>query len=215
MSYDITELITFFRQDMSDETTPYLWSDLEIVRYLAEAQDEFMLRTKYAAETLSLSYTAGAEYVEVPYYISKVRTAYDALNRSLDLMDKQDWENLNQGPAWRARTGAVTTLITDLQSKQYRLYPIPEEDGSLYLDTYRTAKQEVGIAQGLEVTDPPAQRTILLGARAIAYGKQDADVFEPKAEAQLRMQFEIETQNYFYRVQGSRRYSRPVSYGGI
>lgn len=215
MSYTLSKMISIFRQEMEDQYEPYLYSDEEIIRYLAEAQDYFMEKTDYAADTLDFTYTAGATEVTLPHYITKIRLAYDLVEREFTVMDRQDWVNYKGGTSWRTDTGIVDTLITDLSSHTMRLYPIPEGDSGFSLDVFRVAKKDLEVVKQLEVTEKPAQRILLVGARAYAYGKHDAEVKNEDLELKYLSMFHDKVGDYHYRVKNGRRYSRPVSYGGI
>ena len=215
MSYTLSTMISMFRTDMNDQYEPYLWSDAEIKRHLSEAQDFFLLNTDRIATTETLTYKAGDTTVTFPSYITHIRSARNSDESRLDHLDKIDWDNYKGDTLWRTDTGVLTDLITDYTSKEIRLYPIPEEDGAFELDVYRVAKKDLETTGIMEVTDRPAQRVLLMGAKAYAYSKQDVDVYDSKAEMKLRALFEAQVQDYYYRVQNARRYARPVSYGGI
>lgn len=215
MSYELADLVTIFRQDMMDQVEPYLWSDAEIYRYLAEAQDTFMDDTDYMASTETFTYTAGDLEVTVPYYITKVRHARTADETPLDVNTKVEWDEYKAGTAWRSDTGEVDTVISDLTTHKVRLYPIPTADGSFQLDVYRVAKTFVEEEDDLEVTDRNAQRVILLGARGHAYSKEDPETLDEEKALKYSALFEIKTSDWVARTQNARRRPRVVAYGGI
>jgi len=217
MQYSVEQLITMFRQDMNDEAEPYLWTDDEVRRYLAEAQDYFLYETRSLLDdNVGLSYKAGATSVSLPPYTIKIRHAYNqADEQPLDLVDYEEWKDYQGARPWRSDTGEVKTLITDYQSKQIRLYPIPEADGSLVLEMYRTAKNDLTVSGVLEVQDRQAQRLILLGAKAYAYSKQDAEVYDPQAEIKMLAQFEAKVRDWSHRARNARRAPRTIRYGGL
>ena len=215
MGYALTDLITMFRQDMQDEAAPYLWSDGEVKRYLAEAQDYFMHETMYMASTETFTYSADDLEVTFPEYITQIRQAYDASENILPVINKPEWDMLKRGSSWRSDTGDVTDLVSDLSFHKIRLFPIPEEDGTFYLDVFRVAKTLIEDDAELEVTERPAQRVILTGARAVAYKKEDIETLDDVKAQKYRAEFEIQTSDFYARMQNARRTPRNVAYGGI
>lgn len=215
MSYELSDIVTMFRQDMMDQVEPYLWSEGEIFRYLADAQDTFMEATDYIASTETISYAAGALSVSYPSYITKLRQARTADENPLRVVTKEEWDEYKERASWRSDTGSLDTIISDLSTHSIRLYPIPVEAGSLHLDVYRTAKTFIEDEDDLEVTDRSAQRVILLGARAQAYGKEDPETLDEKKALKYSTLFEIKTSDWYARTQNSRRRPRTVAYGGL
>lgn len=215
MSYELDDLITMFRQDMMDQVEPYLWSEGEVLRYLAEAQDTFMDDTDYLAATETFSYFAGDLEVSFPSYITKVRHARAADESPLDVDTKVEWDEHKGRSAWRSDTGNVDTIISDLATHSVRLYPIPVVDGSFQLDVYRVAKTFVEDEEELEVTDRSAQRVILLGARAQAYSKEDPETLDEAKALKYSALFELKSSDWYARTQNARRRTRTVAYGGL
>lgn len=215
MSYELTDLVTIFRQDMMDQVEPYLWSDAEIYRYLAQAQDYFLENTEGIADSLPLTYSAGDLTVAVPEYVLRVRLAYDADEKALLLKNKLDWDIERSGFSWRSETGAPNTIITDLKSKTVRLYPIPLVDGGFTLDIFRTAITTPEDEEELEVTDRNAQRIIMVGVRALGYQKEDPETLDETKAMKYQLMFETKVDDFYARIQNARRRSRPVTYGGI
>ena len=215
MSYSLDEMIAMFRQELNDQVEPYLWSDDEIKRYLEEAQDQFMYKTMYRTDVLTYPVKADTKDLKFQSYILKIRHAYDQDERKLYLVDYQDWLNENESRPWRTDKGYIRYLLTDYTSHKIRLYPIPEQDTSVTLEVYRVAKNPLSQTGVMEVSDRQAQRIVLLGAKAYAYGKQDVEVYDPNAELKYLAQFENACMDWHYRNKKAVRTPRNVRYGGI
>lgn len=226
MSYDLTSMITKFRQAMEDNVEPYLWSDNEVTDLLDEAEDEFCQEVDVVAGQVTVSYTASDTTIELPYYYTRVRHGETSDGYEVKLYNTEEWQDMvmseddyglfSVSTDWKARTGArVKALITDTVSKQARMYPIPTVDGSLILDIYRRPTKALSRRGRLEVTDPQHQRCILLKARALGYWQHDSEEYNPELAEKFEARFNEQILNIKSRIQRARRRSRPIAYGGL
>ena len=72
----LEEIIGRFRIDNDDIWEPYHWSDADITRYIAEAQDVICDAVNIFPDEVSVSYTADDPWVDRPEYITQVRGVF-------------------------------------------------------------------------------------------------------------------------------------------
>ena len=225
MSQDLETLITRWRTDMEDTVAPYLWSDVEITEYFDEAQDEFLEMVDLIKKEISISYTASDPWVDIPYYVTRVRDAETSDNRTVSLYNHEeflekiktdDYGIFTLATNWKSTTGSYPeAMITDIEQDKARLYPIPTSDGTITATVYRRAVEPLEESGELEVTDREHQRCILMKARALGYMKHDSETFDAQKAADLDAQFEAKALKIDSRTNRRTRRARAVAYGGL
>lgn len=225
MSFTVVELIQDFRRQVDDLVEPYLWSDEEIRDYFDEAEDDFCERTNALYDQLNFDYVAGQEWLSLPSYITDIRAAADGNYRVVAVRNRAPWEeaigrddygihfNANDWPLVTGPT--VIALITDLRLDQVRLYPIPSVNGSIILDVYRRPVVSLAERPELEVTDRKQQRVIFTEACALAYGKHDAEAYNPKMAEALHLEYLQACDELARSARRRRRDNQTVGYGGL
>lgn len=210
----IEELIAQFRTDNDDIYEPYMWSDVSITRYLSEAQDVLCDKVNIFPDEIEVAYSADDVWVARDDYITQVRGVFEGAE-TIQLRDAAEWQRLQGSATWRTDTGTVTDLIEDMKADNWRLYPIPEEDGTLTLSIYR--RPLISLIDGADtaVTDAQQVEAVLLYARSRSYLKQDADIFDQKQAAALEMQFRAKIQEIIGAVERKQRRPGTVLYGGL
>ena len=153
----VEEFITLFRRNTENPSYTYdrdlpdvstLWSNFQLIQYLNEAQDEFAERTYCFKDrtTFTLDVVAGEADVEADERILKVERAERVSdNIVLDLKTIEQFQQgfydddygLRRVTSWETRTGTPRTIITDLDSGYFRLYPIPTENDTINLAVRR------------------------------------------------------------------------------
>jgi len=196
MSYSLDAMIAKFRREMDDTIEPYLWSDLEIVDFFDEAEDEFTSVVDVLTGEITVNVAAGQKMVNYPTYITRLRRAENSLGRTIELYNTEQWQNAmfsdDYGSAtlnttWRTTTGQnVKALITDMAYRSLRAYPIVEADEDIILHVYRRPKEPLADRGEFEVQDREHQRCMLLKARSLAYAKHDSETHN----AQLAYDYE-------------------------
>ncbi len=210
----LEELITRFRTDNDDGYLPYKWSDDDITRYLSEAQEVLCDKINLIPDELDVTYTSASTWVTRPEYITQVRDIFEG-TETITLRDAAEWQRLQGSPSWRTDTGTVTDIIEDMKAGYWRLYPIPEEDGTLTASVYRRPLEELADCGELELTDSQQVEAVLLYARARSYLKQDADIFDGEQAQNLEIQFHVKVQDIDTAVERKQRRPGTVVYGGL
>lgn len=236
MSYNLAGLVAKFRADQDDLVDPQLWSDSEIYDYLDEAQEEICEEVDILSDNIEIPFVAATvaaadgELDVSSYRITRVR--------SVDLVSPRkymvlaNWEEFDSNPQrfvdddygldafnsdWKDQTNTYPrVVITDYDADNWRLYPIPTEDGTFKARVYHKPLTRM-YAGGVEpvVTDRQLQQAMLLKARSLAYLKQDSETYDVQNSQKLEAVFLQRCAEYRKRTQRKRRRTNTTSYGGI
>jgi hypothetical protein len=183
------ELITAFRRDTNDKTTPYLWSDSEVTEYANDAMFQACRRGRLITDSSSpecCSVTITAPAVDAPLHDSIIYVAEVLLPDGFPLRKLSrrymDWAV----PGWRLQTADTPEAwVPDFSSRRLRPYPAPVNAITLGLTVVRN--------QLVLMTDPvndspeiPARyhSALVHWMRHRAYTRPDSDTKSEKlAEA--------------------------------
>ena len=222
----LVELITDVRRQIDDLTEPYLWSDDEIVDYLDEAEDALCEEALCLPDQEELGYGASTGWLDLPQYILQIRAAYDADGRQVQLCNRAPWEEMADYDGdygmrvtnrdWLLVTDTrVRALITDLRVDQVRFYPIPTVAGTLTLDVFRRPREPLIDRGELELTDRKQQRLVVTKACALAYGKHDAEAYNPQMAQVLDAEYRVGAEELLRATRRRRRHNSLIGYGGL
>lgn len=141
-------LIAAFRVQANDKVEPYFWSDEEVASYLNHAQKEAAIRARLIYEVLdkdicSIDVIKGQPIYSLNpmlYELSHVSFKANSDNQGsrISIMSPEDMDGLC-GTDWRERSGSPRFAVQ--ADKWLRLAPIPDADGLLFIEGYRTPKQ--------------------------------------------------------------------------
>ena len=224
MAYTVEELIARFRNDIEDTVEPFLWSEVEVLEYLDEAQDDFVYKTRMFTRQITLAYTALDTTVNIPSYLVDVRRGFAPSGKRLTLVNEEEWADqrlvsdygfqvsTNQ---WETDQAAEpTTLITDITTGKYRLYPIPTATDELSLNIFNTPLSTPIDGDELEVTDKKSQRIIMLKVHSLAYLKHDSQTLNKGLSDDFSEMYEEAVDKQAHRLDQRKRRPKAVAYGG-
>lgn len=224
MSFSLSELISTFRTQVDDTTEPYLWGDDEILDFLDEAEDDFCERADAIPDEIELEYEADQEWLEIPEHITQIRDARTGVT-TVQVCNRTPWEAMvyydDYGMGltsenWRSVTGpTLRALVTDIRQGQAKLYPIPTADGSVTLEVFRRPEAPLSERGELEIVDRKQQRLILVKSTALAYGKHDAEAYNPKMAQELEVQYLQGVEELLRNTRRRRRHNSLIGYGGL
>ena len=210
------ELLGIFRIEVQDVELPYLWSDALAYGYMDDAQKQFC-RLTYGIEdarSFKLSVTATKIWYDLDPLILQVRRAENnATGREVPLVP---YEKLHvYGYRFDGSTGEPRALVTGLERRSLRLYPVPTEALTINLFTFRLPEEITTAGAGEFEIDDQHHRNLLAWVKYRAYDVQDAEVYDKTKAQMFKAQFE---QYCFEAKKEQSRLNRPlgaVVYGGI
>ena len=212
------DLLDLFRDEMADKVTPYLWSDDLVFGYIDDACKRFCRLTdgipdSTTATVVNLAIVAGTDTYPLSPLVLKIRTARRADNgREVLVLNEEDMAP--QDRFFDNLPGIPTALITGMDVDSVRVHPYPSVATPMKLSVFRLPLVDVTDDQPLEV---PAQhqRALLLRAKALAYGKQDAETFDRTKFETFDDKFTIYCAAAKAEQARARHKPRTVAYGGI
>ena len=184
----LQDLIDEQRGLLDDEVKPYLWSDVELLRYNNKVVDrlatEAFLITDAATVAVcqvSLTLLLGAHYTKHAK-IAKIRecrlTGYTIPLTRVDL----PWLQSHYS-TWQSATASLPRYFSeDLMSGKISFIPAPDAAYTANLIVYRrpltTELLTLATMTASPIIDERYHKYILNGVLAQAYGKQDAETFD-------------------------------------
>lgn len=169
----LAELRAAFRLQAEDTATPYLWSDVEVDRYLNAAESE-------AAERASLIYddTSATSLISVVAGTKRYALTADVV--------RLDYAELTTPPATepldvsiidrREQAGRALFMVPDGAAIELNFEP--QADGTLRLGMYRLPAAPMELVADTPEISPRHHLKMLDWALHLAYLKTDADSFD-------------------------------------
>lgn len=188
-----SELIDAFRTTADDRIDPYLWSDAEIVGYLADAESEACIRSRLLVDettpTVAVTGIATAAWVNLHPSVFDVVRARLASDPDAPLTQCPPNALDAQWPGWETQTGTPTRYY--VLGGRLRLIPQPTAaSDTLYLSVYRTPLVPLSESdpQGEPEIAEPHHARLLDWALHRAWLKRDVETFDPlRAELHRQM----------------------------
>lgn len=225
---DSTALRDFFRSEVRDEVTPYLWSDVEIYSYIDDAQKMFCRLQGGIADATSvvtqLAVPAGTVNVALSPRILKVREAHHAdSGHGVEILNFEDLQTRGSGDDYGFRsvgyaldmsTGPVTAMVVGMNANKARLIRIPEQNTVLRLVVYRMPLDIIEDADQLLEIDEHHHRHLLHWMKHLAHQKQDAETYDRGRSDMFRTEFFAYCDRAKAEQERREHKYRTVGYGG-
>jgi len=210
------ELLALLRFEVSDEEADYLWSSVNLFGYIDEAQKQFCRQTHGIEDSRSFKLTVSAAKVwyDLDPAILQVRSAWDATTGAPVLVMAVE-RMPTYGYRFDGSTGTPKALITGMEKRTLRLYPVPTASATINLSTFRLPETITSTGTGEFEIDEQHHRHLLLWVKHRCYGVQDSEVYDKKKSSEFKQQFDA----YCFDAKNEQdRMNRPVgtvAYGGI
>ena len=220
MAQNSSDLLSLFRSEMSDQATPYLWSDEEVFGYENDAQRMFCRETEGIADAtttavVDVAVIPGTTWVDLHPSIKQLREVFRSdTGRPIEVINREDMAPRRW--YFDGTTGNVKALVIGMEDNKARVYPNSNETVTLNLSVFRLPLVDITDLgdQAFEIDDTHV-RHLLLWMKHLAYSKQDAETFDRMKAAE----FEAKATLYHAKVKEEQRRKRhkvrSVMYGGI
>lgn len=203
-----------------------LWTDDDLIRYLEYAEQVFLEDALTTPKVLELDVVAGEEIITLQERVFKLRTGRGYLRQARTEIHHQnvadvfppadDYGHPTGGSVFRTRTsGRPHTFVLDADGGTLTLIPPPREGDVLVLPVYVTQALPLAEREALAVRNPRDAETVLVGAKAQAYMKHDADTYDPNKAERLQEMFDRMVSDSRGRHMRRHRRAGVVRYGGI
>lgn len=185
------DLMTLFRQEADDETAPYMWSDVEVIDYANDAQNEACRRARLIVDSrtaaiCTYAVSIGNPIVPLDPRIITIKRA-KLTARSIPLVRTPLKTMDEERPGWEALTGQVTEYVPDYETSVLRLFRSPTAADTLTLTVARLPLADM--------TDPTNDspeiradyhRSLRFWMMYRAYSKKDIELLNAR-EAQINL----------------------------
>lgn len=213
------DLLLRFRREMADTVEPYLWSDEEIIDYIASAHERLVRKVGGLADSTSsitsITVVPGTEWYAISPRILKIRKATvvsTGVPLHIDTPETADARGIRFRPG---SAGWPKALVQGLEDGKLRLYPVPVLADTIALSVLRMPMQAITAPES-EIEAPEQHHEhLLLWMKALAYRKQDSETVDKNRAADFDAQFENYCAQVFAELSRQRRSAGPVVYGGL
>lgn len=225
----IEDLITLFRKQVQDVAKPYLWDDVEVLQYLVAAQDDLVREMGGISDSTTRSICDISVVPEVPFarispYITRIvsgRLLSD--NRDLPIIGSADIamkEVRDYGfPLKKSldeeELGRVDYAVIGLSEKKLRWLKVPETADTFRMHVYRLPYPRIESVDSCLEVDEHHHIHLLMGMKALAYRKEDAETYDAKLADDNAERFQKYCERARDEVDRQRFKPRTVRYGGL
>lgn len=189
---DSTSLLALFRSEVRDEVEPYLWSDIEVLSYIDDAQKMFCRLTNGIADSVSsmtsIDIYGGDTFAEYNERILSIVRAYrESDKQPLTIINDDELEGnesiLTESP------GRTRILVVGMDASNLRLIPEVGDDDTLHLSVRRLPLADITEAdQSIEI-HAKHHRHLLLWVKHLAHSKMDAETFDSAKASEFETAF--------------------------
>lgn len=205
---------------MSDEASPYLWSDSLVYQYIDDAHKNFCRFTNGIADARTalvtqIAVVPATEWYDLHKSILKIRTA-TRQDTGVEVEMINPERIAAEGIRFDGRTGPLRVMVQGLEAHTVRAWPVPAETVIVNLTVFRLPLLDITDDgdQEFEI-DGQHHAHLLLWVKHLAYDKQDAETFDRRKSDEFAQRFQAYCADVKKEQDRARRVGMPVAYGGI
>lgn len=209
------ELLALLRFEISDLAKPYLVSDPALYSYIDDAQKQFCRQTEGIEDgrKFKLAVVPSKEWYAVSPKILKLRKVVNAATgRELKVINVE--RMTAEGMYFDGRIGPIQALVTGVEKDYARAWPVPSDQPTLHLSVFRLPESITTGSDEIEI-DEHHHMHLLLWAKHLVYGVQDADLYDKNSSVDYGTRFRNYCANARIEQERARRVVGAVVYGGI
>jgi len=173
------KLIELLRQQLDDTAKPYLWSDIELIAYINEAEREACRRARLIVDSTtsaicSISISASTAKYALDSRVISIRRAKLA-SRTIPLGWASYLDLDENRPGWETETGEIEAYNTDLNTGYILFYRIPTASDTVTLTVVREPLAEMNDLEETPEIPTRYHVNMLRWAMVQAYLKPDSE----------------------------------------
>lgn len=192
------DLLLLFRKQVQDLAKPYLWDDVEVFQYLVSAQDDLVrviggISDSTTRAICDVSVVPNAPFAKISPYILHITKArlVDA-NRNIPIVGEAD---ISQRPivdyGFQIQqslddndTGRVDYAVIGINDNKLRWLKVPETADTFRMHVYRLPYPRMVDSNSCLEVDEQHHIHLLMGMKALAYRKEDAETYDKTLAAE-------------------------------
>lgn len=227
------DYIESFRSDVDDPLEPgdgdkpdgdCLWKDVDVLRYLNDAQVMVARKALCLRDVFTLDVAAGEALYPLPSWVLRPRSAkVTSDDRRIGLVNGEDGSCYGDDDYGRQfqihdelSEGPVQALVFDERSDKVRAFPKPTIAETINVMVFRLPKKRIDDTDcALEIADERYERVMLLWMKKRAYEKEDADTLNKRLSEKYEKEFYAELDDLISENTKRHRRAGTVRYGGL
>lgn len=223
------EVLDEFRSQVSDQSTPYLFTDDEILRWLVDAQDQLVRGTGGIADgrttsLIDVPVTANDPWSAFSPYILRIRSGrLVTAGKHVDFIHEADLESYRLRDYGFALTnvlddtdtGDVRCGILGITDKMIRWYKVPTTDDTCRLHVLRLPFPRIETEEGCLEVDEQHHLELVTWMKYRAYSKEDAETYDKELAESNKSRFTSYIEQASQEQSRQRHKPKQVRYGGI
>lgn len=192
----VSDILNIVRREIVDSTTPYLWSDVELIEFTSDAEDHACRNARLLIDSSNTLICRAAIAATNPFVVLDNRVLF-IRRAKLGLVSqpllRASYRDLDSSVAgWETVTGTPTHYLTDYETGKIRLYPIPVVNDTLSLTAVRLPVTPITLLTQTPEINPRYHRSLRFWIMYRAYSKQDSDTLDKQKAADNLALFENE-----------------------
>lgn len=137
-----TQILTAARSALNDDSSPYKWSNTDLIYYFNDAMNRIGERTQYFLDTYTtaiVNITLSASTASYAFDSRVLRIRSAKVSGETSFLDFETLADMNSKyPDWQnADDDTPTTYLLDFRTDYITLYPAPDATGTLVLEVER------------------------------------------------------------------------------
>lgn len=222
------ELVQAWRDSVADTVEPYLWSDREAYRFLNDAYFMFVRLTggvpDFGSAECEVQVRAGEAFGDLHPSVLRIMSAtLRSKQRPIKIVNSTDLPSLTTDDyGGRAKItdfnspGDVSHMVIGMVPDRVRFVMVPMEDDVVDLQIYRLPLSQI-TRDNQKLCDVSVihHEHLMHWMSFRAYGKQDADAFDPRRAEYHKAEFERYCAQALRERERYKHKNRVVVYGGL
>lgn len=187
------ELLAMVRRDeLDDDSTPYLWSDASLIEYAEDAENEAcrrasLLRDATTTAICRITLAAGTASYDIDPRVLRVRRARLVGNAPLRPMTTAELDECRSG--WEDESGEPVAYVADWETGALRLYPTPNAVGTVELQVVRLPLVAMNDMEDTPEIHARFHRDLRHWIVKRAFSKKDSETEDLKRAAEAEARF--------------------------
>ena len=177
---NLAEMVQVAREDfLHDTQEPVFWSNAQIARALNDALNDAVRRARLLVSERTITVRGGRAVLDDDLIYIK-RAIVDGADVRLGRVSVRDLDDHCAG--WEHEFGEPRFFVADSASRDFRLFPVPQQDVTVRLTVVR---EPVRLQNDADVPEIPARfhPALIYGACARLFARPDTETFDAERAA--------------------------------
>ena len=192
----LSEIIATVRDELDDKVPPFLWTDIDIVRYANRSQNELATKARVIVDSTTTAITqiavvAGTEDYALDSRIVAVKRCRLA-SQARRLIGRSVYYLDNHKVGWELDSAATPIFyLLDRTTGFITIHPKPVLNDVLLMTVNRIPLVQLDVNSLNNSPEIPVRHhnDLIIGVLSYAYNKKDTDHFDPRKTLMYRQEW--------------------------